>query len=441
MKKIRGKALATGALALMAIGTSIAPADARPLRAPAGDVQPKAEIVKPDFATKSGHGFPAWYQDKTGLKLELCLETGGMCVLDGPGAPGGLDPNRAPYVETLSAAERQRLDSDLEAEYALDPANSNFEHEHFWYNAGADAVAPQGSPVTASLVYAVEAAFSAEEAVDGDQMTFGRIRFRLDGGVAGTAYTFVHPHGKITLTADDRGQVRYTEDIGCTPGINALFNDLKRCDFTDALHSPIMRSLPVWDTFDPAAGAASDLAPGYVGDPTVPHAAKGGVYGAANAEAQAANGNALFVVLGDMDVDDDPSDDRAEGDQWSISGKVAGSGGGGTGGGVEPAPTDTVAPEVVSIGRATNNANTDFVVTFSEPVDPTTVDKSTIKLAAGGRDLQVTSVALSDDGLTATLNPRNNLANGTRYRLTVTDGVQDPAGNALAAIKSQVFRG
>lgn len=75
-------------------------------------------------------------------------------------------------------------------------------------------------------------------------------------------------------------------------------------------------------------------------------------------------------------------------------------------------------------------------MTFSEPIDPTTVDE--IGLAQGGRKIQA-AVNLSNDGLTATLDPRNNLAAGTRYRVTVPTAVEDTAANPLEAIKTWAF--
>ena len=96
--------------------------------------------------------------------------------------------------------------------------------------------------------------------MDGQQIVFGRIRFRVRDGLPETAYKLTHPYGTVEGTTDDRGRVTVTEDIGVTP-----------LDFTGALGSSIAPFLR-W-TPDP------DLPPGYVGDGTTEHTVTGSPFG------------------------------------------------------------------------------------------------------------------------------------------------------------------
>lgn len=121
---------------------------------------------------------------------------------------------------------------------------------------------------------------------------------------------------------------------------------------------------------------------------------------------------------------------------------LAGCGGGGSGDSASPtsgvAP-DNTAPSVVSttpadkaVGVAVNGAIT---VTFSEPV--TGIDGTTFLVSANGAPVagQVTYV-----GRTATFTPSSPLAAaGTTYTVTITTGVKDAAGNALASNYSWTF--
>jgi hypothetical protein len=104
---------------------------------------------------------------------------------------------------------------------------------------------------------------------------------------------------------------------------------------------------------------------------------------------------------------------------------------------------DKTAPEVsavtptgTGIGRGTN-----VVATFSERMDPASITDSTFKLfrctSPTSCTTRVTNAILSKstDGLRATINPYGTsttlLAANTKYKVVVTTGTQDLAGNAL----------
>ena len=64
-------------------------------------------------------------------------------------------------------------------------------------------------------------------------------------------------------------------------------------------------------------------------------------------------------------------------------------------------------------------------------MDSSTVNTTTFKVAAGATDVAGT-VTLSADGLTATFDPTTDLAPNTDHTVTLTRGIKDLGGNALA---------
>ena len=110
-----------------------------------------------------------------------------------------------------------------------------------------------------------------------------------------------------------------------------------------------------------------------------------------------------------------------------------------------PPPTDTISPRVTSTvptAGATGVApSSNLTATFSEKMMPSSITTSTFKLFKvnpDGTQTQITNVtvALSTDGLKATLNPfgtstTTHLARGTKYRGVITTGAKDVADNQL----------
>lgn len=154
----------------------------------AGSVQAALNAV----SSSTEHGFPIWYQDTHGRALDLCLSTtpnptgaGPMCPLL---AEPGFDPGLPPVL------------------------GSNFPGEAFWFTGDAFI---QENGIDLVYVSALEAAFSAEEAVDGDQVSFARIRIRVDVPTAGR-YVITHPYGieVFDVDAPDTRAINMTRDIG-----------------------------------------------------------------------------------------------------------------------------------------------------------------------------------------------------------------------------------
>ena len=98
------------------------------------------------------------------------------------------------------------------------------------------------------------------------------------------------------------------------------------------------------------------------------------------------------------------------------------------------AVSDTTAPTVSSAVPA--NATTGVAVnsamsaTFSEAMDPLTITSATFTLTQNGTSVPGT---VTYSGVTAVFRPASNLTVGTVYNATITTGVKDLAGNALAS--------
>ena len=103
---------------------------------------------------------------------------------------------------------------------------------------------------------------------------------------------------------------------------------------------------------------------------------------------------------------------------------------GGDGGG---SSTDNTAPTVSSTSPDNNAVDVSIVaaisVTFSEEMDSSTVNDTNFTMADGGGPVAGT---VSYSGTTATFTPTNPLDLSTTYTATVSTGVTDKAGNALA---------
>ncbi|MBY0098577.1 PKD domain-containing protein [Mesobacillus maritimus] len=184
------------------------------------------------------HGFPEWYRDENGLRLQL-----------------NVDPND-PYSGITPA------DLPNPAQPVSFP--DNFPGEAFYY--AAEAEMETGTGERARLVLALEAAFVNEVPLRGEQIVFGRIRIRVEGLQPNAEYTVTHPYGVNTFTAepdgDGLGEINFTEDIG---GFNGG-------DFELALNSKVHPFLQ----WDPTVGPVAPV--GYIGDPNVLHPVVGSVF-------------------------------------------------------------------------------------------------------------------------------------------------------------------
>ena len=101
------------------------------------------------------------------------------------------------------------------------------------------------------------------------------------------------------------------------------------------------------------------------------------------------------------------------------------------------AATDTTRPTVISTvpadGATAVAINQTISATFSEAMDPLTISAASFLLTGPGGALVMGTVAYDVGSRIATLTPATGLAPNAVYSATVTTGVTDLAGNALAA--------
>jgi len=197
-------------------------------------------------------GFAAWYQDTHGRTLDLCLSKAvSSRVPSAPGAPS--------YMCTLLPTPGVFDD----AQPVVFP--TNFPDEAFWFTADG-AIVDVARGIDLGYGAAIEAAFAADEPVDGDQVSFARIRIRVDVPTAGT-YVITHPYGVevFNITTPGRRAINMTRDIGI--GSPKTYDGALKGDV-----GPFLRSVngPYTET-NPVTGSADK----FIGDPNLSEAVTG----------------------------------------------------------------------------------------------------------------------------------------------------------------------
>jgi hypothetical protein len=186
-------------------------------------------------------GFPVWYQDKAGLRVESC----GIWAVD------PMCPAVAPLPDPASPVAFP----------------GNYPVEGFFMLSTALLNTSGAGKATIAL----NREQSLPQPVNGAQTTFSRQRFTITNANNGASYKITTPAGVKTVVASG-GKVFDTEDIGVAAG-----------DFSGALGGHVGPFL-TWDTFNnaPAAPALKPNAAGkptYIGDGVTPHAITGSPYG------------------------------------------------------------------------------------------------------------------------------------------------------------------
>jgi hypothetical protein len=196
--------------------------------------------------------FPMWYQDSSLLSLELCQSRATSTRV--PSVPG------TPSYMCILNPEPGFFDDTLPMVFP-----DNWPPEAFWFLAETSINDVGGYGVDA-YVAGIEAAFTAEDPIDGDQASFARIRLRVNVPVAGT-YTITHPYGveTVNVTTPGRRAINITRDIGIgAPG-----------NFSGALNGdvgPFLRSVNgPYTEVNPDTGAIER----FVGDPNLSEAVTG----------------------------------------------------------------------------------------------------------------------------------------------------------------------
>jgi hypothetical protein len=137
-------------------------------------------------ANDPNNHFPTFYQDGSGVSLQDCL-SGALDVLNLPMCILTVTPPVIPF--------------------------GNFPDESFFFLADATVPTAAGD---VRYRAALEAAFANGGVVDGDQITFARIRVRVDVPAPGGNYRVIHPYGVLEFpnVAPGINAINFTEDIG-----------------------------------------------------------------------------------------------------------------------------------------------------------------------------------------------------------------------------------
>ena len=192
-------------------------------------------IAPAQSATSNAAGFPSWFQDRNGVRLEQCIAQDTHCVLlQDPGFNPALPvawPGNFPLESFYALADSQIV--NIPVQLCADGSTS----------AGGSA----------QLRLATEATFAGvAQATPGAQAWFNRIRVVASGLCANTTYAFQHPYGVTSLTTD---------------GVGAIKAKAGTFDNTNVLGSaPVTPGFVQWDP------NVAPLAPaGYLGDGTSYH--------------------------------------------------------------------------------------------------------------------------------------------------------------------------
>jgi len=246
-----------------------------------GVAQAALFAVDPGPYTPANGGFAGWYQDTHGRTLDLCLSKAlSSRVPSTPGAPS--------YMCSLLPTPGVFDD----AQPIVFP--TNFPDEAFWFT-GETAIVDAARGIDLGYVSAIEAAFAAEEPVEGDQVSFARIRIRVDVPTAGT-YVITHPYGVDVFNIDTPGRraINMTRDIGI--GTPQTYDGALKGDI-----GPFLRSVngPYTET-NPLTGAAEQ----FVGDPNLNEAVTGSPFNTNFVRIEGPNGldlrSTTFAVSGKL---------------------------------------------------------------------------------------------------------------------------------------------
>ena len=285
-------------------------------------------------------GFPAWYQDKTGLRVESC----GIWTAD------PMCPAVAPLPTPGSPVSFP----------------TNFPNEGFYQLSNAVLDTAGGGKATIAL----NLEQSLPQPANGSQVTFSRQRFTITKTTDGVPYKITTPAGVKTVQSVG-GKVFDTEDIGIgSPG-----------DFTGALGGHVGPFL-TWDTFgnaipDPALKPNAAGKPTYIGDGVTPHKVIGSPYGTNFARIEATGVNptpltdACPTVAG-------PLADCVETDLFVLQGKIA--------------TTSGVTADKATYSRSSAGGGNVDVYASSLPQDPQALQVSDVPVAGATAEFGTTAL-------------------------------------------------
>lgn len=225
------------------------------------------------YGTLNEFGFPSYYEDHSGLRLDQCIDQDDpLCgILEADFLPGSPDV----------------------------AAGNFFEESFYWLAISTMTIPDRGE---ALLVLAIEAVFgnAAEAIADGDQTVFSRLRIRLrGGGFEAGLYSVETPYGTFEFDAEATAQgriVNFTTDclhvIQPAPAPMFLCGSLPDGPSKNYFSTPlgilddgtlapeVAPNGPSFLIWDPAIAPAAPT--GYVGDPAIGHPVIGATPGNSN---------------------------------------------------------------------------------------------------------------------------------------------------------------
>ncbi|PBJ18673.1 hypothetical protein BSF44_49670 [Pseudomonas sp. ACN8] len=208
--------------------------------------------VDPGPYTFATGKFPIWYQDNNLLSMELCQSRAASSRVAASVPPA--------YMCTLLPTPGI-FDDTLPMVFP-----DNWPDEAFWFLAETSIPNNIAGYGMDAYVAGIEAAFAGGNPLDGDQISFARIRMRVNIPVAGT-YTITHPYGveTVNVTTPGRRAINITRDVGIgAPGV-----------FSGAVNGaigPFLRSVNgPYTEVNPDTGAVET----FVGDPNLTEAVTG----------------------------------------------------------------------------------------------------------------------------------------------------------------------
>ena len=207
------------------------------------------------------NGFAEYLMDSTGLSLELCLS---------PSTPT-FDPVTGLEISPVGGGLFCFFDPP-------DPANAfstqiGFGAEGFWWLASPDTTAFPAA-VKAVLVLGAEAAFLGENAIDGEQFPFTRLRIRLDTPVTGF-YRITEPYGvhlydiPVLSTVGNGNEIFDSFDIEFSNGSVDAVGAVTEATSANNCVGPWL----TWDTYpaDSSLDITADGVADFIGDGATPH--------------------------------------------------------------------------------------------------------------------------------------------------------------------------
>ena len=239
-----------------------------------GDGTATATFITDGTTAGYALGYPVWYRDQESLQLTICPGGDPMCISD------PIDPTDPVQVALGTGGETFWWSGD-----AVIDEDSPADDSTFVGTLPAPGLDEDGKavPFDASLILGLEGTFGGAEAlIDGQQISFGRTRIRIDAPFAGT-YRVIYPYGEQTFTVPAPGKraINVTADIGIADPADP------DSAFAGALFSEIGPNFLTWPGYQvepslqrphlDANGSPTDLVVQYVGDPAVPHVVTGSV--------------------------------------------------------------------------------------------------------------------------------------------------------------------